>query len=566
MSGRKRHDWKGLIQEWVLMKTREPLLSQAEFFRRKGITAPSGNRKIGKQMTMAWEESQQKALATVVERSGINLAEELERQFKASKTAFAVGARYILPRVGEDGREIPPPAIPGHFCRSLDAHAHRGRGHPGNHQNPHRRGAPAAPEACGRSHRMGPAQAEATREPVKIRFRLLPWQQQARELRARYPLVVVNCGVYTGKTIWGAAELLDDMLQHPGAKFWWVAGLKFQLEAMWEVFAPHVRTLGGRTKSHPFHYAELPNRAKVYGVSADNVEILSAHHPLAIYGDEVAKWKTQAWDLARIRLLNEQGCRGLFLSTPRPNFWRDLVRWGKTHKDNKWALAECNSFEAGLVPHQELEALRHDLTEELFNQEIMAQITDGAGGVFHNVLAAATGKVEVPEHGRTYCIGYDPAKVRDFAVAVVRQGDRVVYMERWKELAYLYQTQRVAHLAKYYNNAQVFLDAGGPGKPLEELLIKEGVRVVPEVFTNESKEERINALAVKLEKGLIQIPEARFGSPYSDLIDELTAFERRRTGSGLHYAYSAPDGGYDDCVCALLLTDRGKGKWKDWPL
>jgi hypothetical protein len=119
VSGSKRHDWPGLIQEWVFLKGREPLLSQAEFFRRKGITAPSGNRKIGKQMTMAWEQSQNRALSEIVEKSGINLAEELERQFKASKTAFAVGARYILPRVGEDGREVAPLQQPANFTEAL---------------------------------------------------------------------------------------------------------------------------------------------------------------------------------------------------------------------------------------------------------------------------------------------------------------------------------------------------------------------------------------------------------------------------------------------------------------
>jgi hypothetical protein len=119
MSGTKKHDWPGLIREYVVMKGREPLLTQNEFFRRKKISLPSGNRRIGKQMTLAWEESQKKALAQVVEHTGIDLAAELEKQFKAGKTAFAVGARYILPRVGEDGSEIPAPQQPSNFAEAL---------------------------------------------------------------------------------------------------------------------------------------------------------------------------------------------------------------------------------------------------------------------------------------------------------------------------------------------------------------------------------------------------------------------------------------------------------------
>ncbi len=119
MSGTKKHDWSGLIQEWVLMKSNEPLLTQNEFFRRKEINLEYGNRKIGKKMTLAWEESQKQALQIVVEKAGINLADELERQFKAAKTAFAVGARQILPRIAEDGSEIPAPQQPTNFIESL---------------------------------------------------------------------------------------------------------------------------------------------------------------------------------------------------------------------------------------------------------------------------------------------------------------------------------------------------------------------------------------------------------------------------------------------------------------
>jgi len=119
MSGTKKHNWPGLIQEYVLMKTRQPLLTQNEFFRRKGISLPSGNRKIGKKMTLAWEESQKKALALVVDKAGLDLADEMERQFKAAKTAFAVGARYILPRVDERGREVAAQYQPITFAEAL---------------------------------------------------------------------------------------------------------------------------------------------------------------------------------------------------------------------------------------------------------------------------------------------------------------------------------------------------------------------------------------------------------------------------------------------------------------
>jgi hypothetical protein len=58
-------------------------------------------------------------------------------------------------------------------------------------------------------------------EEIVVKFRLLPWQVRAREMRKVRELVVVNTGIHTGKTVWGATELLDDMLQHPGETYWW---------------------------------------------------------------------------------------------------------------------------------------------------------------------------------------------------------------------------------------------------------------------------------------------------------------------------------------------------------
>jgi hypothetical protein len=390
---------------------------------------------------------------------------------------------------------------------------------------------------------------------VRFRFRLLPWQQKVRELRERRSLIVVNAGVYTGKTVFGGALLLEDMLGRPGATFWWVAGLKFQLDAWWETFQPNARMVGATTKSSPYLYARLPNGAKVYGVSAENVEVISAHHPVAIYGDEVAKWREQAWHLVRVRLLRQDTGKGLFMSSPRPNFWRELVRYGRRGKDDRWGLVTSTTIEAGLIPPSEIESLRRDLPEELFQQEIMARIMDGAGTVFRKVREAAIGAPETSaQPGKTYVIGYDPAKLRDFAVAVVRCENRIVLVERWQEAAYLAQVERVTELAERYNGAVVYIDAGGPGQPVYEQLRERSVTVQDVTFTNQGKEDMVNKLCLKFEKGDLVIPSAEYGEPYNTLVDELTAFERRRTSGGLHYTYSAPDGMHDDCVSALLLA------------
>lgn len=388
---------------------------------------------------------------------------------------------------------------------------------------------------------------------MTFRFPLLPWQVEARRLRATRPLVVVNGGIHTGKTVWGAVELLSDMTTHPGGVFWWVAGQRFQLEAMLGFLRPHVLTLKGRIRQAPLVSITLPNGACVYGVSAENLDAIASHHPQAIYGDEVAKWRRTAYELVRLRLVGAQPTRGLFLSTPRPNFWREMVRWGREAKSGRWGLIHVPTPEAGLVNSQTVEAIREDLPDELFRQEILAEVLEGGGNVFAKVREAATGTIEASGNG-DYLIGYDSAKLRDFAVVLVRRGSRVVWVERLAKIPYVEQARRVAVLSKRYCGATVILDAGGPGEAAAEQLEERNVRFERLTFTNSLKERLVTSHVLRFEKGKLTLPAPSHGSAYAALVDELTAFERRRTDSGLTYTYSAPDGEHDDCVTALLLA------------
>ena len=116
---RFKHDWKGLVREWVKDKRQNPILTKEDFFLKRNINPTVGSRAIARQMQSAWAETQQKAVERTIENTGIDLADEMERQFKAAKTAFAVGARNILPRVGADGSEIPAPQQPQTFAEAL---------------------------------------------------------------------------------------------------------------------------------------------------------------------------------------------------------------------------------------------------------------------------------------------------------------------------------------------------------------------------------------------------------------------------------------------------------------
>ena len=119
MSRRQKHDWPGLVREWVKEKTVNPILTKEDFFLKRGIRPSVGGRAIAVQMDSVWLETQQKGMQLTIEKSGINLVDEMEKQYKALKAAFVVGARGVLPRNSDDGSEIPAPLQPSTFTEAL---------------------------------------------------------------------------------------------------------------------------------------------------------------------------------------------------------------------------------------------------------------------------------------------------------------------------------------------------------------------------------------------------------------------------------------------------------------
>jgi hypothetical protein len=77
--------------------------------------------------------------------------------------------------------------------------------------------------------------------------------------------------------------------------------------------------------------------------------------------------------------------------------------------------------------------------------------------------------------------------------------------------------------------------------------------VRPFVTTNATKSVIIDALALALERGELQLLQ------FEPLLDELEAFEVDRTASGLT-RYGAPSGAHDDCVISLALAYSALGK------
>jgi phage FluMu gp28-like protein len=239
------------------------------------------------------------------------------------------------------------------------------------------------------------------------------------------------------------------------------------------------------------------------------------------------------------------------MGTPKGrNFFWECYNRGLDDTQPDWM---CWQKPTSANPHihpDEIEAMRGELTERRFAQEILAHFLDDAGGVFRGVLACATAQEEkAPTPGHRYLVGADWGKADDYTVFVVLDmtTKRVTSIDRSNKVDYALQRQRLQTLCETWKPDAVVAESNSMGEPIIEALARSGLPVRPFMTTNATKAVIIEALALAFERGDIQIPN------HPVLTAELQAYEATRLPSGLT-RYSAPEGMHDDTVMALALA------------
>lgn len=242
-----------------------------------------------------------------------------------------------------------------------------------------------------------------------------------------------------------------------------------------------------------------------------------------------------------------------------------------------WAIREAKRAERGEEPSygfltmradespyidpSDIEQARRTLPSRVFEALYNAVVHEDGAGVFTHPELCVGGTLAPPIFGKTYVVGVDLGRKRDYTVAIVmdRLSRHVVHMERMHGLSWKLQRERIAEIAKRYNRAKVLVDATGLGDPNLEELQRAGLHAEGVIIgTNSAKRDLIETLVVAIEGRRITYPALPV------LLGELEVFEYETTRSGA-ITYSAPDGYHDDCVLSLALAVKGLGALSSLP-
>jgi len=387
---------------------------------------------------------------------------------------------------------------------------------------------------------------------IIIPYSPLEHQKSVHDAIERFRIVV--WGRRSGKTVAAINEIIKEALTIDNSRVWYIAPSYRQAKMiafnMIQKYLP--REIVSKVNQVELTFY-LNNGSEISLKGADNEDTLRGVGLNFVVLDEFASMKSNVWTEIIRPCLADTGGKAMFIGTPSgKNHFYDIYMKGldpeEVHYKSYNAPTSINKY----IPVEEIEEAKGDMPDMLFRQEFLAQFLDDQTSVFKGIRKCAIGAFKEPEKGRFYVIGVDLAKHQDFTVLTVIDAltREVVAFERFQDLSWPVQKDKIQGLAIRYNNAMVLLDSTGVGDPILDDLQNALVSVEGYKFTNESKNRLVKQLQVAIEQRLITFPEIDV------LMKELMEFEYGITKTG-QVSYSAPHGKHDDCVISLALAVWG---------
>ena len=360
----------------------------------------------------------------------------------------------------------------------------------------------------------------------------------------------MNCGRRTGKTTLLIDLLTDEVgLSYPCAYF---APTYKGVEEVWRSINRITSDLIVRRDVQQ-HRLEYATGGVLDMWSLDKPNTLRGRKYKRVAIDEAAQIREleQAWnEVIRPTLADLRG-EANFGSTPFGlNYFHTLFQRGQDPKYPDWASWHLPTSANPYIPKDELEALRLDMPERRYAQEIGALFLSSEGAVFRRVREAMTATPQDQAiEGHTYVIGVDWARSYDFTVVTVIDATtkEQVLIDRFNQVDYGIQKGRLKGIAARFPRQPIIAERNSIGDPLISDLQRDGVPIRGVDTTNASKALWVDALALALEQGTLRI------LPDETQAGELVAYEGVELPSKL-IRYSAPDGMHDDMVMALMIA------------
>lgn len=378
-------------------------------------------------------------------------------------------------------------------------------------------------------------------------------QRAFRESMAKRRCIVA--GRRGGKTT-GVADLAIEAALR-GRRVLEAAPTADQTGAFWEnckrALAAGI-TAGYIRKNETDHLLEFPGGGRIRSKTAWDADSLRGDYADLLILDEYSLMDASAWDEVGAPMLLDNDGDAVFIFTPqRRNHAFALYQRALQDETGRWAAFHFTSLDNPYLSREALAEITQDMTEDAYRQEILAEFLEAEGAVFRNIaacLGAPLDATPAQHQGHELVAGVDWGKQHDFtAISVVCRGCRAeVARDRFNQIDYAVQRQRLTTLYQRWQIGQIIAEANAMGEPVIEQLQRDDLPVIPFLTTLSTKPPLIESLVLCLERAECQWQADPLWT------SELEAYERRVNPRTNRASYAAPSGCHDDTVVARALV------------
>lgn len=379
----------------------------------------------------------------------------------------------------------------------------------------------------------------------------------------RYSLIeaTTKAGKTSGCITWLVEMALGGAEGH---NYWWVAPVSDQALI---AFRRMCRAIPSDcyTANISLKTITLINGAVIWFKSGDKPNSLYGEDVYAVVLDEASRMKEDAYIAVRTTLTYTQGpVRIIGNVRGRKNWFFKMARLAERQQlmgvEGELAyhkIIAADAVAAGVLDQKEIDDARAQMPEQWFRELYLAEASDDGGNPFGLQHIEAVVKPETfPGSGvvstkAPRAWGWDFAKKRDYFVGIALDEDGAIckfvrhHHMPWGEV----KNTVIAESA----GCPALGDATGVGDPIVEDIQRmmgqvpgnESCSFQGFIFTSGSKQRLMEGLAAGIQGRTVWIAD-------NVVRHELEQFEFEVTRTGVRY--SAPEGYFDDCVCALALA------------
>ena len=383
---------------------------------------------------------------------------------------------------------------------------------------------------------------------INITLPCKPHANQLPFLRSTTRFNVMAAGRRFGKTEIAKIRSIYKAVQ---GKVWWIAPTYETGQHVWRDFERTFQRVPGVYINRSERLIQFDKRRFLQVKTADSVLRGAGLDHVAI--DEAAFCRPDLWQyVIRPMLLDNPNSTADFLSSTngRNWFWQ-VYQQGEDPEQTDWQSWHYTSYDNPRIDPADIDDIKRNTPERVFEQEYLAAFLDDGGAVFRNLKACIYGEATKRTHNPVVA-GVDWGRSNDYSVITIIDTVtmQVVEIDRFTGIEWDLQRARMASLIQRYRVSAIFAEENSFGSPNIRELERQGYPIRRFTTTNASKSEIINSLALAFEQQSISIPD----DPV--LLGELQAYTLERLPSG-NFRYNAPPGMHDDTVISLALAWHG---------